>query len=198
MVDFMGSLWDFRRMVAGVEFSPSEVKEKKFLALAALQSGAEFTILGAAIAAGVSRWVVSNWIREDSTFAEMVDDAQAQAREAFVDMCERKLAENASKGDNTAIIFSLKTQGKARGYQERSEVHHTGLIASLSLEDAAKRIAFALNAAIDKGEVVEGSFTDVLPLNEIERANRAVLVEASGAKSDKALHNAKRKKKKPV
>jgi hypothetical protein len=69
---------------------------------------------------------------------------------------------------------------------------------ALSLEDAAKRIAFALNAAIDKGEVVEGTFSDVLPMVEIERAERAVLVEASGAKSNRALHNTGRKKKKPV
>ena len=45
----------------------------------------------------------------------------AEARESSVDLAESKLIE-AIKNDNlTAIIFFLKTQGKSRGYSERSE-----------------------------------------------------------------------------
>ena len=48
-------------------------------------------------------------------------DVLAEARESSVDLAESKLIE-AIKADNlTAIIFYLKTQGKSRGYSERSE-----------------------------------------------------------------------------
>lgn len=48
--------------------------------------------------------------------------AQREAREEMKDIAEGKLFANISKGDNTAIIFFLKTQAKDRGYIERSEV----------------------------------------------------------------------------
>ena len=44
-----------------------------------------------------------------------------EARESSVDLAESKLIEAIKNGNLTAIIFFLKTQGKSRGYTERSE-----------------------------------------------------------------------------
>ena len=46
----------------------------------------------------------------------------ADQREGLVDIAESRLLGNIDKGDTTAIIFFLKTQGRARGYVERQEV----------------------------------------------------------------------------
>lgn len=64
----------------------------------------------------------------DNTVRNYVDryaacrQAITDARESMIDLAEGKLYQNISEGDNTAIIFFLKTQAKHRGYVERSEV----------------------------------------------------------------------------
>ena len=51
-----------------------------------------------------------------------VKQAVIEAKERMLDFAEGKLYEKIKSGDNAAIIFFLKTQGKKRGYVERSEV----------------------------------------------------------------------------
>ena len=51
-----------------------------------------------------------------------IQRAIEEARERTTDVAEGKLFQKISEGDNTAIIFYLKTQGKKRGYVERQEV----------------------------------------------------------------------------
>jgi len=51
-----------------------------------------------------------------------VQRAIDDARERTTDLAEGKLFQKINEGDNTAIIFYLKTQGKRRGYVERQEV----------------------------------------------------------------------------
>jgi phage terminase large subunit-like protein len=51
-----------------------------------------------------------------------VKEAAREAKEAMLDFAEGKLHQNIKAGDNTAIIFYLKTQGKARGYIEKTEI----------------------------------------------------------------------------
>lgn len=55
-----------------------------------------------------------------------VREALEMAREQMLDIAEGALYKNIQAGDNTAIIFFLKTQGKKRGYIERQELHHSG------------------------------------------------------------------------
>ncbi|MBU0778211.1 hypothetical protein KKF82_08125 [Patescibacteria group bacterium] len=50
-----------------------------------------------------------------------VKQASVEAKETMLDFAEGKLYSKIKAGDNTAIIFYLKTQGKARGYIERQE-----------------------------------------------------------------------------
>lgn len=51
-----------------------------------------------------------------------VKKAVMEAKERMLDFAEGKLYEKIKEGDNIAILFYLKTQGKKRGYIERSEV----------------------------------------------------------------------------
>ena len=51
-----------------------------------------------------------------------VKQAVEEAKEKMLDFAEGKRYEKITEGDNTAIIFYLKTQGKKRGYIERQEV----------------------------------------------------------------------------
>lgn len=51
-----------------------------------------------------------------------VRQAVLESKEAMLDLAENRLLENIKKGDNTSIIFYLKTQGKARGYIEKTEI----------------------------------------------------------------------------
>ena len=106
------------------------------------------------------------WKRNDPEFAELWDDAVALVRERRLDVAEAMLDANIAARDNTAIIFYLKTQGKARDYNERVDVHQT-ITHQLDIGEAARRIAFAMNSALERGQVVEGNFTEVIqPISE--------------------------------
>lgn len=48
--------------------------------------------------------------------------ARNDAFDSFIDLAESKLMQKVNKGDMTAIIFTLKTQGRNRGYIERQEL----------------------------------------------------------------------------
>lgn len=87
---------------------------------------------------GVDRNTIANWCKSDARYAQAIEDAQ----ERFVDLAEsnlRKLVAGVpaiKKDENgqsqfagwierpseTAILFTLKTRGKSRGYVERTEV----------------------------------------------------------------------------
>lgn len=104
---------------------------------------------------GVTRQTVYNWCEADPEFKE----ALADSRERFVDLAEsnlRKLVagvpaiEKDEMGNSrfagwverpseTAIIFTLKTRGKKRGYVERQEVEaDVTLKGSISIRDWVK------------------------------------------------------------
>jgi len=71
----------------------------------------------AAAKAGVSYTTINRYVAEYPS----VKQASLDARERMLDFAEGKLYSKIKAGDNTAIIFYLKTQGKARGYIERQE-----------------------------------------------------------------------------
>jgi len=66
---------------------------------------------------GCSRMTVYNYMKKYATVA----DAIQEEREGLLDMAESELLKQIRGGNMTAIIFFLKTQGKARGYVERQE-----------------------------------------------------------------------------
>ena len=72
----------------------------------------------AARRAGVSYATVKRYAAEFPTVKIAVQDAKSST----LDFAEGKLYQAIAQGNLTAIIFYLKTQGKGRGYIERSEV----------------------------------------------------------------------------
>ncbi len=72
----------------------------------------------AAKALQVSRTTVHKRIAKSEKLREVLRDT----REELIDIAESALRREVLDGNITAIIFTLKTQGKARGYVERQEV----------------------------------------------------------------------------
>lgn len=75
-------------------------------------------LTAAARSLGVTRKALYNWVERDEELQQAVRDA----RESIIDIAENKLLQAINSGDMTAIIFTLKTLGKARGYIETKEV----------------------------------------------------------------------------
>jgi predicted transcriptional regulator len=67
---------------------------------------------------GVSRAAVYNWVSESAGCRQALEDA----RETMVDDAESILYKKVLEGSTPELLFFLKTQGKRRGYVERSEV----------------------------------------------------------------------------
>jgi hypothetical protein len=72
----------------------------------------------------VSRTQFYQWMKDDPAFVEQVN----QVKEMQLDFAESQLLKKVKLGDATCTIFYLKTQGKGRGYIERSETAILGAI----------------------------------------------------------------------
>jgi hypothetical protein len=73
---------------------------------------------------GINRGTYYNWIK-DEEFKKEVDNIEPD--EAFVDFAEFALLNKIKDGDTTAIIFTLKTKGKKRGYIETQKIEQTNI-----------------------------------------------------------------------
>ncbi len=71
----------------------------------------------AAAKSGIGYRTVCRYVAEFPSVKEAAQDA----KECMLDYAEGKLYSKIKAGDNIAILFYLKTQGKARGYIERQE-----------------------------------------------------------------------------
>tara|TARA_R110000824_G_scaffold295738_3_gene484034 strand:- start:57 stop:404 length:348 start_codon:yes stop_codon:yes gene_type:complete len=69
----------------------------------------------------VARRTIYVWMEKEKWFKDSIDDI----REIGIDNVESALYKNAIEGNTTAQIFYLKTQGKKRGYVEKSELDLT-------------------------------------------------------------------------
>jgi hypothetical protein len=74
--------------------------------------------------AGVPRVTYYYWRSKDAAFSKEADKVKEAARQSIVDDAEDGLRSKVLKGDITAIIFTLKTIGKERGYVERLETEN--------------------------------------------------------------------------
>jgi hypothetical protein len=73
--------------------------------------------------AGISRQTYYRWMRSTSKvnrkFQEKVNGSRPQDR--LVDLAESKLVQKINEGDVAAIIYTLKTRGRGRGWAEKRE-----------------------------------------------------------------------------
>lgn len=72
-------------------------------------------------AVGISRMTYYRWRHEDKEFEKKADLIKDAARQSMIDSAEDGLRNGVDEGNLTAIIFTLKTIGKERGYIERTE-----------------------------------------------------------------------------
>lgn len=75
-----------------------------------------------AAALKVTRQAIQQRVKDDESLQQIVVDA----REELVDVAESEALKQIKAGNTAMIIYTLKTQGKARGWQENSEVKHSG------------------------------------------------------------------------
>ena len=68
---------------------------------------------------GITRGTYYLW-EKDEAFQQKL--AAVKPEEILLDFTENALIKRIEKGDTTAIIFTLKTKGKNRGYIEKQEL----------------------------------------------------------------------------
>lgn len=102
-------------------------------------------ISAAANKIGVNRATVHAWVKRDSIIADAVNDA----REGIVDIAETQLKKAVLKGERWAVMFTLSTIGKERGYNrdKKSLPDLERLLDSLS-EDLADEIRRAIGQSV--------------------------------------------------
>lgn len=173
----------------------SETAANKLKLLEAIKSGSCFTLTDAAKLTGLNRYTAWCWVQDDSDFKEQWERAKQSVYDNMLDACERGLMENVAKGDNTAMIFFLKSQGKLRGFTDKLEVNHN-VTHTIDIDEAARRISFALNAASERGAAIDGQFTEVVALPP---ASPALEVrDAIGARKKHETKQGKRLKRSAV
>lgn len=131
----------------------NKIQQTKKALLAALEKSLG-VVSTACKEVGCNRWTFYNYVKEDSEFAEAVQNIGEDA----IDFVESKLYEKINgveMGKNvqgelityslppsdTAIIFYLKTRGKARGYVEKQQIEVNTVEGSIPVTEWIKNQA---------------------------------------------------------
>ena len=99
----------------------AKTKHVKEAVIAAVQERKGKLYLAAADL-GVTTQTLRNYAKRWPAVQEAIHEAKGK----LLDIAEDKLAEAVERGEAWAICFTLKTQGKDRGYVERNEHRHGG------------------------------------------------------------------------
>ena len=94
-----------------------KVKKQKIIELYKLTFG---NVTKSCEALHISRTTFYQWLKEDVDFKAEIENTSPD--DLIVDFAEDALIGRIRAGDTTAIIFTLKTKGKKRGYVERQEI----------------------------------------------------------------------------
>jgi len=89
-------------------------------------------------------------IWEYCQLSEEVRQARDDSKERMLDFTEGKLFEKIREGEMVAILFFLKTQGKKRGYIERSEITGAGGSPLVSVNVNSNDIKRGLTESINR------------------------------------------------
>lgn len=150
-----------KNMADHLELSAKEIIRIKSAMLAAMRSG-EFTTLSEVCkAVEVSHWNAWKLLALDEAFKCDFEEARVSARDVFLDMCEEKLKANAKDRDNDAIKFTLRQQGGKRGWNDKLHITQEVNV-DIDVSEAARRIAFAMNAALDKGVMIDTDYREIV------------------------------------
>jgi hypothetical protein len=98
----------------------TELKKEQFIKAYEFNGG---NISLACKTVNISRDTYYRWMKS-SRFKSDVDDAL----ESVIDHVESKLIQLIEEGNLSAIIFFLKCKGKSRGWFEKQEIAHSGVI----------------------------------------------------------------------
>jgi len=118
---------------------------------------------------GVSRQTLDNYMVRYPELKEVMD----KARDSLVDAAESKLSMLVEAGEIRAVLFTLETLGKNRGYSKRTEV--TGAdganLMQLSPEtlEALRMMGIAPSDVVRQFEDMIRSQTSPQPLSTMER-----------------------------
>ncbi len=94
-----------------------KVKKQKIIELYKLTFG---NVTKSCEALHISRTTFYQWLKDDVDFKAEIENTSPD--DLIVDFAEDALIGRIRAGDTTAIIFTLKTKGKKRGYVEKQEI----------------------------------------------------------------------------
>lgn len=107
-------------MTSGVAFTPEEMEIKKSAIVNSIVSGTDITFSGACMAHAVGVATVYEWRETDVAFDKAIIAARKISRATGIDFAESVLIKKIRKEETVAVLFYLKTQGKDRGYVEKT------------------------------------------------------------------------------
>ena len=79
----------------------------------------------------IARQTYYDWCSEDEDFKIECDNVS----ESLLDIAEHKLMTKIEEGDNTCIIFFLKTKGRSRGYDEKQQIELIKPISDINFDE---------------------------------------------------------------
>lgn len=88
-------------------------------------------VTSAAKIANIDRTIHYDWLKSDPEYKQRVESI----KDIALDFAESQLHKQIQDGEVSSTIFYLKTQGKNRGYIERTELEHSEKVIKLRLED---------------------------------------------------------------
>lgn len=86
---------------------------------------------------------------------------RARTDEAIATLIEVMRDKKAPPASRTLAANSILDRGYGK---PTTVIEGSGILPIIDISDAARRIAFAINQAIDAGEEIEGDFMEVLPI----------------------------------
>ena len=105
----------------GVHFSLDEIKAIKEKIVKFFENTIHGTLYAACANANVGHSTVYNWRKIDKDFDAAISKAHKESVSLGLDVAEGVLMKAVTEGKTAELLFYLKTQGKSRGYVERTE-----------------------------------------------------------------------------